>query len=295
MERTRIKISVIIVNWNTKDLLKQCLESLIADLTFNKISNEIIVVDNNSSDGSVEMVKKMFPSVRLICNKQNLGYAKGNNKGIKNATGEYIMILNTDTIIKQGAIKKLVGFLDREERVDIVGPKILNQDGTPQSSCGRFPNLAVCGVMLFKEHFGGSKFVRWSPSESVFVDWVIGAAFIARKKIFEKIGGFDENIFMYMEEVEWFYRAKKAGFKVYFLKDAEIIHLGRGSSKSGKTQPILNIYKGLIYFYKKHKTFPELFVLKLMLKTKALGAYLLGLVKNDKYLKETYGEAFKIN
>ncbi|RJR24535.1 glycosyltransferase family 2 protein [Candidatus Microgenomates bacterium] len=325
MEKREIKLSIIIVNWNTRELLRKCLESVISDqlsaisyqrsvISKNKkpvtdnqsLITEIIVVDNGSTDGSVEYLRELIDNsltadhrspitLRLIENKENLGFSKGNNIALRQAQGEYIMLLNSDTIVKEGAIQKLVEYLDNNPEVDIVGPKLLNKDGTLQANCGRFPNLDVAFVMLFKEHLGGSEYVRCSPESSGPVDWLMGAAFVARKKVFDKVGGLDETIFMYMEEVEWFYRAKKAGFKAYFLKEAEIIHLGRGSAKSGKKDPILNIYKGMIHYYKKHKSFLELAILRLMLKLKALAAFLLGCLKNDSYLKETYGEALKIN
>lgn len=318
MAKSKVKLSIIILSWNTRELLRQCLESVTSDqlsvdggakkgekkliTDHQSLITEIIVVDNGSTDGSVKVIKSIKPKVEtekikliLIENKENLGYAKGNNLGIKNAKGEYIMILNSDTIVKEGSIEKLINFLDDHQEVDIVGPKLLDPDGSPQPNCGRFLNIPVVFMMLFKEHFRGSKFVRWSPDKSVFVDWLMGAAFVARKKVFEAIGGFDERIFMYMEEVEWFYRAAKAGFKAYFLADSEIVHLGRGSSKTGKKEPILNIYKGIIYFFHKHKSLPELAAVKIMLKLKAAGALLVGYLKNDNYLKQTYGEALKIN
>lgn len=300
MEEKEIKLSIIILNWNTRELLRKCLKSLISNSKFLISNYEVIVVDNGSEDNSVEMLKNLKPCLpagrlKTIENGKNLGFSKGNNIGIKAASGQCIMLLNSDTIVKQGAIQKLVEFLDSHCEIDIVGPKLLNKDGTPQASCGRFPNLGVAFVMLFKEHLGGSDYVRYSPEKSGFVDWMMGAAFMARKEIFQKIGGLDEEIFMYMEEVEWFYRARKAGFKSYFLKEAEIIHLGRGSAKSGKKDPILNIYKGIIHYYKKHKSFFELIILRLMLKLKAVMALTVGYLKNDNYLKETYGEALKIN
>lgn len=283
-----MKLSIIIISWNTVKLLRECLKSL-------TISSEIIVVDNGSSDRSPEMVKKEFPEVKLIENKENLGFAKGNNIGLKEAKGEYVMLLNSDTLIKVNAIQKMLTFLDDRQEISIVGPRLLNSDETPQPSCGRFPLLPVVAVMLFKEHFGGSDFVRWSPPQSQQVDWLMGSAIMARKEVFQKVGGLDESLFMYMEEVEWFYRAHLAGFKAYFLKEAEIIHLGRGSSKSGKTEPILNIYKGILHFYRKHRSRPELLAVKLMLRTKALLAFIFGYLKNDNYLKQTYGQAIKIN
>lgn len=303
----KVKLSIIIVNWNTAKLLRQCLDSLKSEMfeSHSKIprqmrairnpksETEIIVVDNGSTDGSAELVQSL--KLKVIRNKENLGFAKANNQGIKEAQGEYIMLLNSDTIVEKGAIERMVDFLDSHNEVDIVGPRLLNTDGTPQANCGRFPNLSVVTVMLFKEHLGGSDYVRRSPKESGFVDWLMGAAFIAKKQVFDKIGGLDEKMFMYMEEVEWFYRAAKAGYRAYFLKEAEIVHLGRGSSKTGKTEPILNIYRGVIYFYTKHKSLPEQFLLRLLLKIKALMALFLGYLKNDNYLKETYGQAVKIN
>ncbi|MBU2578006.1 glycosyltransferase family 2 protein [Patescibacteria group bacterium] len=291
------KLSIIILSWNTKELLRQCIESVISDqlsAARKKPATEIIVVDNGSTDGSIEYIRELI-TIKLIENKENLGFSRGNNIGIKEAQGEYIMLLNSDTIVKEESIDKMIEYLDFHPEVDIVGPKLLNKDGTSQANCGRFPDLDVAFVMLFKEHLGGSGYVRCSPEKSGFVDWMMGAAIMARKKVFEKIGGLDEAIFMYMEEVEWFYRARKAGFKAYFLKESEIIHLGRGSAKSGKKDPILNIYKGIIHYYKKHKSFFELIILRLMLKLKAIMALTVGYLKNDNYLKETYGEAFKIN
>ena len=295
-----MKLSIIIVSWNTKELLKQCLESLVRCWRFPDSGGEIIVVDNGSTDGSVQEVKNFKLKIKnlkfkIIANDQNYGFAKGNNVGIKQAKGDYIMLLNSDTIVKEGAIEKLVNFLDSHLEVDVVGPKLLSPDGSPQANCGRFPNLLVVLIMLFKEHFGGSDFVRCSPVTSRRVDWLMGAAFMARKKVFEKIGGLDEEIFMYMEEVEWFFRSRQAGYKTFFLKEAEIVHFGRGSSKSGKEEPILHIYKGIIHYYRKHKSFVELLILELMLKFKAIIALTIGYLRKDNYLIDTYGQALKIS
>ena len=299
MEAKKLMLSIVILSWNTEALLKQCLESL--EEGCEGIGGcEVVVVDNGSTDGSSEMVRKYQIrntkyKIRLIENQSNLGFAKGNNIGNKQARGKYIMLLNSDTIVQKGSLKKMVDFLDQHGEISVVGPKLLNQDGTPQSSCGQFPNLWVVFIMLFKEHFGGSRTVRYSPAVSGEVDWLMGAAFVAREKVFKKVGFLDERMFMYMEEVEWFYRVRKAGLKAYFLKEAEIVHLGRGSSSSGKKEPILNIYKGLLHFYKVHKSPLELFILRLMLKVKALISLLIGDLKNDNYLKQTYGQAIKIN
>ena len=281
----KVNLSIIIVNYNTEDLLKNCLNSI-------KLACEIIIVDNGSTDGSVEEIKNL--KLKIILNKTNLGFAKANNQGIKIAQGEYILLLNSDTVVKKGALGAMIKFLDDNPESAVVGPKLLNKDGTSQPSAGRFPSLSVVTVMLFREHFGGSRFVRASYDKIREVDWVMGAALMVKKNVFKKTGLLDENIFMYMEEVEWCCRIKKAGFKVYFYPQAEIFHLGQGSSQTGRKEPILNIYKGLIYFYQKHKSNSEQVILKILLKTKAILSYILGIITNNKYLKETYAEAYKL-
>jgi len=301
-----IKLSIIIVNWNTTKLLIDCLKSLEFEIRNLKFEVEVIVVDNGSTDNSVKEFENLKFDIensfkiknlklKIIENESNLGFSKGNNLGVKESSGDFIMLLNSDTVVKEGAIEKLVNFLEENKNISIVGPRLLNQDGTKQANCGFFPDLKVAFLMLFKEHFGGSDSVRFSPDESCRVDWLMGAAFVAKKEVFDKTGGLDEEIFMYMEEVEWFYRTKKQGFLAYFLKEAEIIHLGRGSSTSGKKEPIINIYKGLLHFFKKHRSKTEIIILILMLKLKALLTLIIGYLKKDAYLIETYGQAFKIN
>lgn len=297
-----MSLSVVIVNYNTRKLLKGCLESVFKhtkDLDF-----EVIVVDNASRDGSAKMVRKIIkdgsfgktrPLIKLIESKKNLGFAGGNNLGIKQARGDYILLLNSDTLLKENAFLKMVDYMDGHPGVSILGPRLLNVDGSHQKSVGWFPALPVVALMLFKEHFGGSHHVRSSPEKAGEVDWVMGAALMARKDVFGKIGLLDEKIFMYMEEVEWCYRAKKAAQTVYFYPGAQITHLWQGSSKTGRKDPILNIYKGLIYFYRKHQSPAQLLVLLFLLKLKSGSAYLLGVLTGNDYLKETYGQAFKIS
>lgn len=286
MVKKEVKVTVIIPSYNTKRLLKQCLKSLNSKL-------EIIVVDNDSSDGSVEMVTKEFPKVKLIKNKANLGFGAANNQGMKLAKGKYFLLLNSDTIVRDNASLKMAEFMDKHPEVGVVGCKLLNIDGTPQPSAGPFPSLGVVAVMLFAEHWLGD-LVRTSFKQTKKVDWVMGAALMVRSEVVKKVGLMDEGIFMYMDEVEWCYRIKKAGHKVVFYPNARIIHLGGGSSQSGRRDPIVNIYRGLIYFYKKHYPFWQLPILKTMLKLKTRGALIVGWLTNNHGLKETYAEAFKI-
>jgi len=299
-------VSIIILSWNTKELLKRCLRSIYSGYTIDthRYKVEIIVVDNGSTDGSVEMVKKVISdqrsvvsgkvTFRLIENQRNLGFGAGNNQGMKMAKGEYILLLNSDTVVKDEAPLKMAEFLAKNPKAGAVGCKLLNPDGSPQPSAGPFPNLWVSAIMLFAEHWLGD-LVRASFNQTKEVDWVMGAALMARREVIKKAGLMDEGIFMYMDEVEWCYRIKKSGYKVMFYPGAEITHLGGGSSKTGRKDPILNIYRGLLYFYQKHYARWQLSILKTMLKLKATGALLIGWLTNNNYLKQTYAEALKIS
>lgn len=252
---------------------------------------EIIVVDNGSTDGSEQMIKEEFSEVKLIKNRENFGFSKANNQAFQHSQGEYILLLNSDTEVINEGVKHLLDFMKENKEVDIAGGKLFNQDGTPQPSCGPFYSLPVSFLMLFLK---GDKFkvTRWSPKKVCEVDWVSGACLMAKRGVFEKIS-FDENIFMYMDEIELLYRAKKAGFKVFFNPKARFFHLGAASSEEKKT-PVLNIYVGLLYFYKKHHPGWRLFFLKLMLKAKAYGAYFFGRLTGNNYLKKTYAEALTL-
>ena len=310
MAEEKIKVSIIILSFNTKEFLRNCLESL------RNLPVEIIVVDNGSTDGSKEYLRdleqKRFRniekkkesakslnvynsiSLKVIFNNQNLGFGAGNNQGMREATGKYLLLLNSDTIVKNGAPLKMAEFMEKQAEVGVLGCKLLNPDGSPQPSAGPFPNLWVSAIMLFAEHWLGD-LVRSSFAQTKEVDWVMGAALMVRREVIKKAGLMDEGIFMYMDEVEWCYRIKKSGYKVMFYPGAEITHLGGGSSKTGRKDPILNIYRGLIYFYQKHYAPWQLPLLKTMLKLKATGALLIGWLTNNSYLKQTYAEALKIS
>jgi GT2 family glycosyltransferase len=286
-------LSIIVVSFNTQKLLSGCLKSVFRST--KGLDFEVIVVDNHSQDGSAEMVKKEFPGVKLIANSQNTGFSRANNQGLRQAKGSFLLLLNSDTIVHKDALVKMVAFLKSKKEAGVVGPRLLNQDGSYQPSAGRFPTLGVSAIMLFKEHFRADDRVRGSFAKTRPVDWVMGAALMVKKEALNQAGLLDEAIFMYLEEVELCYRIKSKGWKIFFYPQAKITHLGQGSSLSGRQGPILNIYKGLTYFYQKHRSLPERLVLKLMLKTKAALAYLIGVLTQNQYLKETYGQALKIN
>lgn len=285
-------LSVIIVSFNTKQLVDDCLSSVYQSLQTSKLTYEIIVVDNLSTDGTREMLGRKYRDVITILNSQNLGFGKGNNQGIRKAKGKYIMLLNSDTVILEDAIERLYAFALTRPNA-FTGPALLNKDKTPQTSCGPFFTLPVVFAALFlKGDVIG--LTRWSPNKTRIVDWVSGACIIASKKLFSDDLLFDEGIFMYMEEIDLFMRAKKKGYKTYFYKEPRIVHLGAASSTNKRTGPVLNIYRGFLYLYKKHYSPRSVAVLRLLLRLKAILSIGVGYLTGSQYLKTTYAQALQL-
>jgi len=261
-----VKLSIIILNWNTKDLLKQCVESIIngfEGLGINELGVEIIIVDNGSTDGSVPIVKKKFPTVKLIENKENLGFAKGNNQGLKEAKGEFVMLLNSDTLIKSGAIEKLVEYLDKNPDC-AVSPLLELPNGKPQLDYYmRFPNLWQ--IFLYHNpilrpltmNSPLKKLVCQSANDKPFlVDQLPMSALMAAKEVWQKVGELDPDYHFFFEDVDWSWRAKKAGVKLIVVPQAKIVHLGGGSWKKKLNQDKNAFYRqffaSLLVFVKKN-------------------------------------------
>lgn len=291
----QIDLSIIIISYNTKDITENCLNSIFSSMKNSDISYEIVVVDNNSSDGSVlyfKELQKKHSNITIIFNKDNTGFAIANNQGAKAAKGSHLLFLNSDTIVLDDAIDKLMHYFDQNQTIHFLGPKLLNKDMSPQASCGPAYNLFNIFIFLFLrgDYWGAT---RSSPDATKEVDWVSGACILTKKAYFDQINGFDEGIFMYMDEIDLLYRAQKHGFHIFFYPEARIIHLGSASS-GGKTFPILQVYKGYLYFYKKHYDKLSLYILKLMLKLKAGIAIVIGKLTHNSYLINTYGQAQKL-
>lgn len=258
-------LSIIIVNWNTKKLLEQCLESI---LNYGKnVNYEMIIIDNNSDDRSAEAIKEFSNStnkqVKIILNNQNLGFAKAVNQGVKISQGEYILLLNPDTEIKENVLEKMIKFMDDHPDCGIVGGKILNPDGSLQLSVRRFPNFWSQFLILLKVHqFFRPRLIKnyfaldFDYTQTQEVDQIMGAFFMIRKKAIDQIGLFDENFFLWFEEVDFCKRAKKAGWKVIYYPEAEIVH--RGAASFSQILSIKNQWqfnKSLLYYFKKHHSF----------------------------------------
>lgn len=294
----KLDLSIIIVSYNTKKITRECINSINRSLTGSRIKYEIVVADNASHDGSHELLSKMASDrnnhLVYFQTGENLGFGRGNNYAVKKSRGIYLLLLNSDTVVLNKAIEKLYDrYVSNQEEIHFLGAKLLNRDLTPQASAARFFTLPVvfASLLLRGDYWG---FTRSSPNEFKKVDWISGACIMTTRKIFDRLHGFDKNIFMYMEEVDLLYRAAKRKLNTYFCPEAQIIHLGSASS-NGKTFPILQVYRGFLFFYKKHYSFPQLMGLHAILKVKAAIAYIIGKIKNNHYLTKTYGEAFKIS
>lgn len=303
-----INLSIIIVSFNTKNITKKCLDTLCESLKHSPLNVEIFIVDNGSKDGSIEMLriyekkinsKKEQITFKIVESDKNLGFVKANNLAAKEASGEHLLLLNSDIEVLDEAIDELYNYFTNQTVFQFVGGKLFNSDMTPQQSCGPSYNLLNIFIFLFLRG-DYIHITRYSPQTVKEVAWISGACFITTKSTFEKLSGFDEGIFMYMEEIDLFYRALKMNMKVGFYPYSQFIHLGSASSE-GRTQPILQVYKGYLYFYKKHFSKNSLFILKSMLQLKAvislaLGRFLrlIGKVKQADYLTRTYAEAYEI-
>jgi hypothetical protein len=291
--------SIIIVNFNTKKILKKCLSSIF-ELT-KEIEFEVIVVDNASSDSSVEMIEKFFPKVKIIANRKNLGFGSANNQGIKKAQGKYVCFLNSDVVLVENSLGKLIKISNKHSQVGIYGPKLVNVDKTIQQSAGFFPNLPQVflwmtfiddlpfGKLLKPYHVDHDSFYQ----EEQKVDWVTGAAMMVRKEVFERVGGFDEKIFLYGEEVELCYRVKKAGFSIFYTPVTKLIHIGRASMDKSDIGAITGEYKAILYFYEKYKSYLSRIIVFALLEFGALLRILIfGLCMGKKDLRRAYWMAF---
>jgi GT2 family glycosyltransferase len=255
---TSVDISVVIVAWNARRYLELCLDSLVKAPP--RRSMEIVVVDNASTDGSVEMVEGKFPSVKLIKSSENLGFAKGNNVAIRQCQGRYIALVNPDVIVFPGCLDALADFLDRNPKVGNVGPKVLNPDMSMQSTCRRFPTLwnNLCMATGLSARFKNSRFLAgehmfyFPHDRTLAVDVLVGCFSMIRREAFDDVGLLDEGLFMYGDDVDWCRRARNAGWEVVFHPGGRAIH-DRG--KITAPYPVrfaVAQQRSVLYYWSKH-------------------------------------------
>jgi N-acetylglucosaminyl-diphospho-decaprenol L-rhamnosyltransferase len=263
-----VDLSVIILSWNTCALLEKCLDALIK--LGNGLPSEIMVVDNGSTDGSQEMVREKFPKVCLYQSEENLGFARGNNRGIDLTNGAYVLLLNSDAFLTEGALASLLRVVEQHPRAGIVGAQLINPDGSFQASHSHFPGLWQ--EFLILSGLGRLFFGRFYPSRGPevkkgpkIVDYVEGACLLVRREAIESVGKIDPDFFMYSEEVAWCLDMRKAGWEVWYQPEARIIHVGGASSRNRRTSREGDLYRSRVIFFKKHYGPVKAFLLKWMI------------------------------
>lgn len=272
---TRPDVSVAILSWNAREYLRRCLASIftpeegtvreaweraglpLAEGGTAPTAFEVLVVDQDSLDGSAEMVEEQFPAAKLLRQRPNIGFAGGNNLAFRHSTGRYFVLLNSDTVIRPGWLTELVAYADSHPRVGLLGPKLLNPDGTLQYSCRRFPSL---GAGLFRHtplewlaprnsYTQDYLMKEWDHASPREVDWLSGACLMARREMIEEIGGLDEGYFMYFEDVDWAARAHESGWGVHYLPGPVVLHeIGRSSDRRPKRMIVMHHESAYRYF-----------------------------------------------
>lgn len=251
-------VSIIIVNWNTKKILSDCLRSVYEQA--GDVDYEVIVVDNASTDGSLDMIKSDFERVVLLENAQNKGFATANNQGMEIAKGRYVLLLNSDTVVLDGAIAKTVSFADAHPRAGVTGCRVLNADRTLQPTCFMFPsilNMFLSSTYLYKffprsRFFGRERMTWWDRSDVRQVDVVTGCFMLVRREAIDQVGVMDERFFMYAEETDWCYRFREEGWDVTFTPAGQIIHLGGQSTAKKPVAMIVQLRLSILKFIRKH-------------------------------------------
>ena len=266
-----LDLSIIIVNYNVKEFLQNLLYSI--EKASTNITKEVIVVDNASDDGSVNLIKEKFPSVKLIENQSNVGFGIANNQALKLANGEFLLLINPDAVVSEDTFDKMICFFKKNPDAGLAGCKILNPDGTLQLACRRsFPGpwTSFCKVTGLSNLFPGSKlFARYNLTyldidQTYEVDAISGSFMMMRREVYEKVGGFDEHFFMYGEDLDLSYRIKQAGYKVFYVHTTQIIHYKGESTRRSSLDETKVFYEAMHLFVKKH--FSSSFIIEVILR-----------------------------
>lgn len=247
-------ISIIIVNWNTRELILKCLESIYEYPPTGEF--EIWVVDNASTDGSADAIREHFPEIQLIASQENLGFAEGNNIALDKATGKYMLLLNPDAEVREGALDALIRFMEENPEAGAAGPLTLNSDLSLQVSCYPFPTLFRELWRLFHldqlRPFGIYRMEQWETRQPRRVEVLQGACMILRKEAIEQIGVLDQDYFIYTEEVDLCYRLNKGKWHLYWVPEATVIHHAGKSTNQIAPQMFLQLYRSKILYFRKH-------------------------------------------
>lgn len=247
-------LSIVIISWNTRDMLRDCLHSVYDGL--GKLRAEVIVVDNASTDGSAAMVDAEFPAVRLLVNVRNRGFAAANNQGFRMARGRHVLLLNSDTLVLGQVLPAMVEWMDAHPAVAVMGPRVLNRDGSMQVSSTRFPTLGklalqTLGLTRFSA-FDTYRMQGWDRRDERAVEVISGCCMLVRASAMAKVGPLDDSFFFYGEETDWCRRFADAGWQVVFAPVGEIIHFGGGSVRSLNHKRDVMLTEGTVRLHRKH-------------------------------------------
>ncbi len=253
-----VTLSVVVVSWNTRQLVLNCLESL-TRCQF-PVPPEVILVDNASSDDTVECVRKQFPNTKIIENNANLGFARANNLGLEICTGEFIALINSDVVVSDGCLETMVNYMQQHLDIGMLGPKMILRDGTIGQSVYRFPTLwgwfcnafSLNAIFKNSEKFGDFSMANFRYDRTLDVDVLTGWFWMVRKQALDKIGGLDTRFFMYGEDLDWPKRFHQGGWRVVFLSEAESIHYCGASSGRAPTRFYLEMNRANLQYFKKH-------------------------------------------
>lgn len=252
-------LTIIIVNYNTKQLTLNCLESVYKSLTSYQF--EVIIIDNASYDDSVHVIREQYPQIKLITNKDNLGFSKANNQGMKIAEGRHVLLLNSDTIIERDTLDIMINFMDANTMVGVSGCKVVLPDGSLDKACRRgFPTPAATFYYVSRLSKVFPKNPRINayhredldPDEEYPIDCLIGAFMMVRREVIDQVGMLDENFFMYGEDVDWCYRIKQAGWVNYYYPRTKIVHYKRASSRNKPFKITYEFHRSFFVLYNKH-------------------------------------------
>jgi len=274
------ELSIIIVSFNDKPHLEECLSSI--EENTQNMNLEILIVDNNSSDGSQEFIKQNYPQIKLITNEENVGFAKANNRGFREGKGEFFLFLNTDTVIYPNALSLLLEELKINPRVGAIGPALLRGENAYQISFGKRVSFAS---QIFQKFFLNLfyKLMLKGIQKRKKVGWLSAACFMTRKEILEDVGLFDENFFLYFEDIDLCYRIRKKGWSLLFLPQARVFHKGGTSTGKDKVSSRFEYRRSQLYFYQKYNSKVSLFLLRVCFVLNFSFIRLWGILKGKNY------------
>jgi GT2 family glycosyltransferase len=249
-----MKISVVIVTWNVREYLLRCLQTVLREAGGYDL--DVIVIDNASNDGTVEAVGSEYPGVKTIQNRENAGFARANNQGIRICQGEYVLLLNPDTELLPGALDRMADYLNAHPQAGGAGPRVLNADGSLQPSCSPLPSLARETARLLQlpgvRTDGYYEMASWDLQTPRQVDVLLGACMLLRGSTLAALGGLDEDYYIYTEEVDLCYRLKKAGWSLAWVPAAQIVHYRGQSTQQVAADMFMRLYQSKLLFFRKH-------------------------------------------